>query len=232
MTNVLEEEEEEASRGDYILSIAQLLGRYLSNLPNEAERMPVLLEQLGKNDCGLTNRKNMVGHLTASALVINQSSQVLLIHHNGLKRWLQPGGHLNHNEEPESGARRELLEETGLGSLGEVALVHSPHNSGLNALSSGLNALSSGLNLLPFDVDTHDIPANAAKSEGEHRHHDFQYIYRLDHKIARPIVLQEDEVAKYKWVTLEQLASGDYGRRLSRVAAKLRTGLQQNGEPA
>lgn len=226
MTSSFETEAKaEASSPNYIYSVAELLQRYLTNLPSEAERMPVLLEQLGKNDCGLTNRKNMVGHLTASALVINQSSQVLLIHHNGLKRWLQPGGHLNHNEEPESGARRELLEETGLGSLGEIALVHSPHNSGLNALSSGLN-------LLPFDVDTHDIPANAAKSEGEHRHHDFQYIYRLDHKIARPIVLQEDEVAKYKWVTLEQLASGDYGRRLSRVAAKLRTGLQQNGEPA
>jgi hypothetical protein len=35
------------AEADYILSIGQLLGRYLSNLPTEAERMPVLLEQLG-----------------------------------------------------------------------------------------------------------------------------------------------------------------------------------------
>lgn len=210
--------EADASSTKYIFSVADLLQRYLANLPTEAERMPVLLEQLAKTDCSLTNRKNMVGHLTASALVINQSSQVLLIHHNGLKRWLQPGGHLNHNEEPESGARRELLEETGLGALGEIALLHSSD-------SSALDALPSGFNLLPFDVDTHDIPANAAKSEGEHRHHDFQYIYQLDQQNAQPIVLQEDEVAKYKWVTLGQLASGDYGRRLSRVATKLRASL-------
>jgi 8-oxo-dGTP pyrophosphatase MutT (NUDIX family) len=209
--------EEETSRADYILSIAQLLGRYLSNLPTEAERMPVLLEQLERNDYRLTNRKNMVGHLTASALVINHSSQVLLIHHNGLKRWLQPGGHLNHNEEPESGARRELLEETGLGGQGEITLVHSPH--------------SSKDNLLPFDVDTHHIPANPSKSEGEHKHHDFQYIYQLDPKNAQPIVLQEEEVAKYKWVSFDQLASGEYGKRLSRVAEKLRASQNSLGIP-
>lgn len=89
--------------------------------------------------------------------------------------------------------------------------MHSPH--------------SSKDNLLPFDVDTHDIPANQAKREGEHKHHDFQYIYQLDPKNAQPIVLQEEEVAKYKWVSFDQLASGEYGKRLSRVAEKLRASL-------
>lgn len=229
MSNTIEDE---TSSPQYIYSIANLLQSYLATLPTEAERMPVLLEQLAENDRRLTNRKNMVGHLTASALVINQSSRVLLIHHNGLKRWLQPGGHLNHNEEPELGARRELLEETGLGAQGEITLMHSAHSSASNLLSSEfkllsseINLLSSEFNLLPFDVDTHDIPANPAKSEGEHRHHDFQYVYELDHKNAQPIVLQEDEVAKYRWVTIDQLATGDYGRRLCRVAAKLKASL-------
>ncbi len=203
--------QDEMSERAYILAVENLLKTYLRNLPHEAERMPVLLRQLEEKDCRLSNRKNMVGHLTASALVINQASQVLLIHHNGLKRWLQPGGHLNHNEEPESGARRELLEETGLGGQQEIELVHSMY--------------SSAETIIPFDVDTHDIPANPAKEEGEHRHHDFQYIYRLDPKKEQPIVLQEEEVAKYKWVTFEQLESGEYGRRLSRVASKLKATL-------
>lgn len=208
--------EDETSNADYICSVANLLNRYLAVSPIEAERMPVLLEQLRQSDCRLTNRKNMVGHLTASALVINrQLEQILLIHHNGLQRWLQPGGHLNHNEEPEDGARRELFEETGLGSKGEIKLLPSTHSSE--------NILP--FDLLPFDVDTHEIPANPAKGEGEHLHHDFQYIYQLDHKFANDIVLQEDEVAKFKWVTLDELGSGDYGRRLRRVAAKLRASL-------
>lgn len=207
--------EDETSNAEYIYSIANLLNRYLTISPIEAERMPVLLNQLSENDCHLTNRKNMVGHLTASALVINQAEQILLIYHNGLKRWLQPGGHLDHNEEPEIGARRELLEETGVGGRGEIKLLHGPHTS----------AKILPFELLPFDVDTHEIPANPAKGEGEHRHHDFQYIYQLDHKFAQAIVLQEDEVAKFKWVTLDELGSGDYGRRLSRVAVKLRTSL-------
>jgi len=207
VTNTIENEK---SSAQFIYSIADLLQNYLTTVPQEAERITVLLEQLASNDCHLTNRKNMIGHLTASALVINQSSHLLLIHHNGLKRWLQPGGHLNHDEDPESGARRELIEETGLGGEG-ITLIHSPN--------------SSARYILPFDVDTHDIPANPAKAEGEHRHHDFQYIYQLDHKNEQPIVLQEDEVAKYKWVTIDQLATGDYGRRLSRVALKLKSHL-------
>ena len=202
-----QEQQKATSESAYITAVSNLLKCYLKDLPEEAERMPVLLQQLEQNDCSLTDRKNMVGHLTASALVIKES-QVLLIHHNGLKRWLQPGGHLDHNEEPEAGARRELLEETGLGSLQEIELIHSPY--------------SSQTKTLPFDVDTHDIPANPAKNEGEHRHHDFQYLYRLDGQKAQAIVLQEEEVGKYKWVTFEQLESGDYGRRLRRVAAKLK----------
>jgi ADP-ribose pyrophosphatase YjhB (NUDIX family)/GNAT superfamily N-acetyltransferase len=38
-------------------------------------------------------------------------------------RWTLPGGHLNEGEGPEAGARRELLEETGLEPEGELQLI-------------------------------------------------------------------------------------------------------------
>ena len=170
---------------DYLSQIDQLFHSYLATWPQEASRLAVLGQQLAGHDEKLNDRKNMIGHLTASAL---------LIYHRFLKRWLQPGGHLEAGEMPEAGALRELKEETGL----------------TTKFSSGCN---------PVDIDSHTIPASSSKQEGEHLHHDFQYIYTvLD---EGDIELQQAEVSDYKWVSLDELGSGDYGQRLARVAAKI-----------
>jgi 8-oxo-dGTP pyrophosphatase MutT (NUDIX family) len=203
------------SESAYISGINELLQGYLTIIPAEAQRIPVLISQLADSDLSLTSRNNMTGHLTASALVFDYDcAKVLLIHHKSLKRWLQPGGHLDHNEAPEDGARRELLEETGLKHI-ELMV---PQKAAM---------APSCRFLCPFDVDTHEIPANPARGEGEHLHHDFQYIYRSTSP-DETITLQEEEVAKFKWVSLEELESGAYGRRLSRVASKL---IEQNYSP-
>lgn len=168
--------------------------------------MTVLAEQMIDFDLGLYSRKNMKGHLTASALVLDQDNNALLIRHIALDRWLQPGGHLDRDEDPETGARRELSEETGLESS-----------------SFDIHPLHRGPRLLPIDVDSHRIPANEAKGEGFHLHHDFQYVYLLKGH-SRDLVgltLQADEVSTLKWVTLAELGSGDYGNRLKRVAEKI-----------
>ena len=52
-------------------------------------------------------------HLTASAFVVS-SRGVVLHRHRLLGIWVQPGGHVDANEGPESAALRETLEETGL----------------------------------------------------------------------------------------------------------------------
>lgn len=40
--------------------------------------------------------------------------KTLLISHPKFKKWMPPGGHLEENETPPEGAKREVLEETGL----------------------------------------------------------------------------------------------------------------------
>ena len=45
------------------------------------------------------SRSTLVGHITASAWVLNSDkSSALLIHHKKLDQWFQPGGHIENND--------------------------------------------------------------------------------------------------------------------------------------
>ncbi len=52
-------------------------------------------------------------HHTATAYIVS-GGRTLLLWHGKLKMWLPPGGHLEPNEDPVQGAKREALEESGL----------------------------------------------------------------------------------------------------------------------
>lgn len=184
---------------EYLVSVCNLMAAYLDRF-DESERLAVLLRQLSKMDLSICDRKNMVGHLTASALLLD-GNKVLLIHHRFLDRWLQPGGHLEPDETPSDGALRELSEETGLKNLA----LWSWH------IKNGL----------PIDIDSHKIPLNQNKNESEHLHHDFQYVFTFDRANSRDVSLQTDEVSDFKWLSLDELRDGSCGLRLARVADKL-----------
>lgn len=49
----------------------------------------------------------------ASIFVIDpETNKILLVKHKEFKKWVQPGGHMEHNETPEETAKREVYEET------------------------------------------------------------------------------------------------------------------------
>ena len=51
----------------------------------------------------------------ASVFVINpENKKILLVKHKHFNKWVQPGGHIEHNEVPEETALREAYEETGV----------------------------------------------------------------------------------------------------------------------
>lgn len=58
------------------------------------------------------------GHLTGSALVVDPSSErMLLLLHAKVRRWLQPGGHADGDANLAAVALREAHEETGIDGL-------------------------------------------------------------------------------------------------------------------
>lgn len=67
-------------------------------------------------------RSCVEGHLTGSALVVDAAgTQLVLLHHRKLQRWLQPGGHADGDANLTAVARREAEEETGLQGLRVVS---------------------------------------------------------------------------------------------------------------
>lgn len=112
-----------------------------------------------------SSRSNTLGHITASGLVIN-NDKVLLVFHPYVRRWLQPGGHIDAGETPIDAAIREVYEETGL----------------VCELAAG--------SCDPLDIDVHIIPSNPSKGEEEHLHIDLLFLLKV---IKEDIPLEEIE---------------------------------------
>lgn len=132
-------------------------------------------------------RTTQEGHITASGLVIHEN-KVLLIFHPYIKRWFQPGGHIDEGESPVDAAIREVYEETGFVCSSE----------------SDVPEL--------IDIDIHEIPANPKNGEGPHLHIDL--LYRL--KVLRQEKSTED--ISYKWFTFDQVESIRIQRALTKLA--------------
>ena len=93
--------------------LLQQIKKYQLNYPQEIATTKKFIDFIQNNqDCFSPQLEK--GHITASGFILNQKKDsCLLIFHQKLKKWLQPGGHLE-NETPQSAVLREVYEETGL----------------------------------------------------------------------------------------------------------------------
>ena len=183
--------------------IRDLVARYLERFPDQAERLRPVTDALA-DSTHLTHRRTFPGHVTTGAFVVDADGRLLQIAHKNLRRWLNPGGHTEPQDASlADAARRELLEETGLGAE-HVTLLGDP--------------------VLPLAIDAHRIPANPAKDEPEHWHFDFRYAFRLTGAPgAAPVALQLDEVDDHRWIPYEQAGLGEDTARLAAVLASVVT---------
>ena len=160
----------------------------LTAIASEATKTPYL------NECNLVlasinpyARTTKAGHITASGLVI-KDGKVLLIFHPYIKRWFQPGGHIDEGESPIETAIREVCEETGY----------------VCALDAD--------NLDPIDIDIHEISENLKKGEASHLHIDL--LYRL--KVLRQEKSVED--IQFRWFSFGEVENIRVQRALARLA--------------
>ena len=105
-----------APRADLGVALDQLGAARLEDPSAEAARGQVLA--LAREHPDLLDRRCRPGHLTGSALVVEEGTgQVLVLWHRKLQRWLQPGGHADGDGDLAHVAWREATEETGIEGL-------------------------------------------------------------------------------------------------------------------
>ena len=187
-------------------AIREYLNIYLQQFPEERERAGIFSGFLDRvSDDGLFSRSNFDGHITSSAFVIDTThSEILLLRHKSLNRWLQPGGHVDLNDTSIlASALRECNEETGIPAteLKNVSVTDKWQ--------------------VPFDIDSHFIPANPMKNEDGHYHHDLRYlfVYTGDGKI----IFNADESTGMKWVSFPDLADDDtFGDVVRKITATVK----------
>ncbi len=165
-----------------LIQIDKLYKKYIDTYSDDANKLNLLAEQLQQADEDIVSRKNFVGHVTASAFVVNKyTRQVLLLRHKSLGKLLQPGGHIDESDgSPLEAALREVEEETGLKSEDlelRTVFKHFPN--------------------VPCHIDTHFIPENHRKNEPGHYHHDFRYLFVTE---KSDITVDIRESSGFRWI--------------------------------
>ena len=163
--------------------------------PEEDKFIPQFLELLKSDRCFYRDHFNP-GHITGSALLLDQSgTKILMNFHRGLNRWLCFGGHADGDEDILAVAIRETMEESGL---------------------TAFKPVSTDI----FDIDIHPIPTNEKRDEPAHFHFDIRYIMQMTG--AQDFILS-DESIELKWMDFNTaLSMIETNDSLNRMIEKLK----------
>lgn len=113
-----------------------------------------------------------VGHITASAFILNKdNTHALLLHHTKLDAWFQLGGHCD-----------------GDSDIGAVAIKEAQEESGI----MGVALISAKI----FDIDIHRIPENPR--EKAHDHYDVRFLLQVT---SDEQLVQNHESKELRWIS-------------------------------
>ena len=169
--------------------LKKLLNHYSTLYPSENNVIQTL-KFLGNQDCFLST--NYSGHFTASAWIVNQDKdKVLMTHHKKLNMWLQLGGHADGDDNLLNAAIREVKEESGIKKC--------------KVISDQI-----------FDLDIHNIPE--FDSQPAHTHYDVRFLLEADSKRDKVFISEEsNDVA---WINLDEVVEKNSEPSIKRMVEK------------
>lgn len=98
------------------MELREQIINYIPFNEQEEKDKKLLLEWL--SEPGVFKRENERAHFTASAWVVNRErTKVLMIYHNIYDSWAWMGGHADGEEDLLAVAKREAMEESGIGEI-------------------------------------------------------------------------------------------------------------------
>ncbi len=171
--------------------VLEELARYVPGDEAEAASLAKIRDLLTRAPDPFTRKQTE--HITASAVVARpDGSAFLLVHHRRLDRWLQPGGHIEPEDESTlAAALREAREETGIASF------RAPLGDRI------------------LDLDVHPIPAFPDRPP--HVHFDLRYVATT---LGDPPPHPSDEVLAARWFGLPETPAAGVDASLARALKK------------
>jgi 8-oxo-dGTP pyrophosphatase MutT (NUDIX family) len=142
-------------------------------------------------------------HYTATTYVVEDDA-VALHEHEGLGKWLPPGGHVDRDELPHEAALREVHEETGL----DVDLVAPVED----VTSQTVESLPRPQHFQLADVNVHD-------GQVGHQHVDFVYYARAEGRAIDPAA-GEQSADDWRWVTVPELGGDQFDADVTRIGRR------------
>lgn len=124
---------------------------------------------------------------TVGAYILHPNEPKICLHlHLKLNTWLQPGGHIELNEDPEEALAHELLEEVGFfaDDYEIIKTQEQPSPRGSKPLN------------MPFHLDVHRF------GDTEHKHIGFGYLVQAKTDKLSP---QEGESKEIAWFSIDEV---------------------------
>jgi 8-oxo-dGTP pyrophosphatase MutT (NUDIX family) len=184
------------------MTLKNLIQEYTPYNEQEENDKRVMLKFMDSNKDVLA-RDNEIAHFSASAWVLNESeNKLLMIYHNIYKSWSWTGGHADGEENLLEVAIREVQEETGITKVVPVTD-----------------------NIFSLEIITVDGHMKKGKYVSSHLHLNITFLLKAYED--ETLVIKPDENSGVKWMDLEEAVSASTEPWMQEIYRKLNSKLKE-----